>query len=474
MTFGMALILVSEAWARGRAAPIVLACLLTLAAGLAWAQDAGASGQSAAAVSAGGEHTCALTGGGGVQCWGWNGFGGLGDGTNTHSSTPVDVSGLASGVAVSAGVGHTCALTSGGGVQCWGVNFQGQLGNGTNTDSWTPVDVSGLTSGVLAVSGASHHTCALTGRGGVQCWGGNGEGELGDGTNTDRWTPVDVTGLTSGVLAVSAGPFHTCALTGGGGVQCWGWNSVGQLGDGTNTNRLTPVDVSGLTSGVLAVSAGRQHTCALTTGGGVQCWGRNSWGQLGDGTATDRWTPVDVSGLTAGVLAVSAGSQHTCALTGGGGVQCWGSNHRGQLGDGTTADRLTPVGVCATGAAAPCRGDLLTGVLAVSAGGEHTCALTGGGGVKCWGFNAWGLLGDGTNRDRLTPVDVRGLTGALTVRGPLDDFWCYRLVRTPGLARTAVSLKDQFGESSESVNLSPTWLDSHANAVVAAAPGAVC
>ncbi len=357
-----------------------------------------------AAISAGGYHTCALTTGGGVKCWGDNVYGQLGDGTTTNRTTPVDVTGLTAGVAaVSVGDGHTCALTAGGGVKCWGQNYWGQLGDGTTVNRTAPVDVTGLTAGVAAVSGSGVHTCALTAGGGVKCWGWNGYGQLGDGTTANRTAPVDVTGLTSGVAAVSASGEHTCALTTSGGVKCWGHNLNGQIGDGTTTDRTTPVDVTGLTSGVAAVSAGWSHTCALTTGGGVKCWGNNFYGQLGDGTTTDRTTPVNVTGLTAGVAAVSAGANHTCALTTTGGVKCWGRNIYGQLGDGTTTDRSTPVNV--TG--------LTAGVAAVSAGAFHTCGRTAGGGVKCWGYNYYGQLGDGTTTNRTAPVDVTGLSASV-------------------------------------------------------------
>jgi len=305
--------------------------------------------------------------------------------------------------ALTAGDEHTCALTSTGGVKCWGWNADGQLGDGTTTHRSTPVDVSGLTSGVTAPAAGSAHTCAVTNAGGVKCWGDNYWGQLGDGTTIDRYTPVDVSGLMSEVTALAAGGGHTCALTSTGGAKCWGWNADGQLGDGTTTDRSTPVDVSGLTSGVTALAVGYLHTCAVTTAGGVKCWGDNYWGQLGDGTTTAHSTPVDVSGLTSGVTALAAGSAHTCAVTSTSGVKCWGANHRGQLGDGTTTARSTPVD--ASG--------LTSGVAVLAAGADHTCAVTSAGGVKCWGYNGYGQLGDGTTTARSTPVDVSGLTSGV-------------------------------------------------------------
>jgi alpha-tubulin suppressor-like RCC1 family protein len=398
-----------------------------------------------AKIAAGVDHSCAVTVSGGVKCWGDNVYGQLGDGTQSRRLEAVDVAGLASGVtAIATGRGHTCALTTGGGVKCWGDNGSGQLGDGTFDNRLTPVDVQGLTSGVIAITAGGKHTCALISGGSAKCWGDNRGGQLGDGTTTERQTAVDVIGLgsgasvitagawhtcviasaavkcwggnwsgqvgagsasgisptpvivpgfASGASAVLAGEMHTCALTSSGGVKCWGNNASGQLGNGT------------LSSGVSAIALGATHTCALMTGGGVRCWGNNGSGQLGDGTTNNRLAPTGVNGLGIGVSAVAAGDTHTCALiTSGGAVKCWGSNDRGQLGNG--ADPTQPIPADVTG--------LGSGVSTVVAGYWHTCALTTGGGVKCWGDNYHGQLGDGTSlNDRLTPVDVQGLTSGV-------------------------------------------------------------
>jgi len=347
----------------------------------------------ATAVVAGAEGSCALTSAGGVKCWGYNGEDQLGTGQQgvVASAVPVDVSGLATGVAALAGGDrHTCALMSAGGVECWGMARSGQLGDGTTTRRLAPVDVVGLSSGVRAVAASVNSSCALTTAGGVECWGSNTSGALGDGTTTNRSAPVDVVGLSSGVTALTVG----CAVTSAGGVKCWG----GSYG-------LTPVDVFAPGSGIVALT----HTCALTSVGGVKCWGRNDRGQVGDGTTVDRATPVDVVGLTSGVTAVSAWGGHACALLSTGGVKCWGENDFGQVGDGTTVDRPSPVVVAG----------LSRGVTAISAGVFHTCAVMRDGRVKCWGVSGVGQLGDGSKVNtglgsgdpaarRLTPVAVVG------------------------------------------------------------------
>jgi alpha-tubulin suppressor-like RCC1 family protein len=348
-------------------------------------------------------HSCAVTSGGAVKCWGDNFAGAIGDGTTTDRSTPVQVSGLTSGATeVTTGALHTCAVVNGG-AKCWGSNNIGKLGDGTTTNRLTPVDVVGLGSGVLQISAANNHTCALTTAGGVKCWGINGAGQLGDGNlPTASSTPVNVSGLGSGVVQISTGFAHTCALTTARAVKCWGLNSVGQLGDGTVVNRSTPVAVAGLDSGVVQISAGSNHTCVLMTTGTVKCWGDNVSGALGDGTITSRSTPVDVVGL-GGVDQISAGDLHTCALTGGT-AKCWGNNGSFQLGFITVnQNQLTPVDVPGLG-----------GLVEISPAFRHTCALTGGG-VKCWGADNFGQRGDGAMASGSpTPVDALGLGSGVT------------------------------------------------------------
>jgi alpha-tubulin suppressor-like RCC1 family protein len=358
-----------------------------------------------------GNHSCALTVNGTVKCWGLNFFGQLGDNSTTNRLTPVDViSGLSlpplSGVtAIAAGLNHNCVLINGG-VKCWGYNAFGQLGDGSKTDRSTPVDVIGLASGVSAISTGSLHSCALTNLGGVKCWGSNGGGRLGNNVflNTDSATPVDVVTLPAsapltGVVAIGAGGEHTCAIMTAGGMKCWGRNLEGQLGIDSlpllGISR-TPLDVLGLNGSASAISLGGQHTCALNSGGGLQCWGYNDPGQVGDNSNMNRLLPVNVSGLGSGVAAIDAGNVHTCALTTTGGAKCWGNGSIGQLGNDSMNGSLVPGDVVG----------LTANVAEISAGIDHTCFLMTSGGVKCTGFNGYGQLGDNTNQFRLTPVDV--------------------------------------------------------------------
>ena len=296
-------------------------------------------------VTTGQLHACALISDGTVRCWGYNNEGQLGDGTTSTRTRPVTVSGLTGVTVLFAGGRHTCARLSDGTVKCWGRNNYGQLGDNSTTNRYTPVTVSGLT-GATSLGLGDEHSCAMAS--GVKCWGRNNYGQLGDGTITNRYTPVAVTGLTSPV-GVAAGYSHSCAysLT---AVRCWGRNQQGQLGNGTTTDSLSPVTVTGVGSPRgLALNA--NHSCAAVNGVSgylVYCWGYNANGQLGDGTTTSRSTAAQIiglesSGITAGSDSVS-GSGHTCSVRGGI-VKCWGKNTYGQLGNNTTADSSTPSSV---------------------------------------------------------------------------------------------------------------------------------
>ena len=413
-------------------------------------------------VAIGGSHTCALTASGDVLCWGANLYGQLGDGGSVDKLTPVSVhhvssdvraisaawrytcalstsggvtcwgsdgwqrsvSGLRSGVtAISTGEAHACALMADGGVLCWGDNDSGQLGDGTTTDQATPVAVQTLHSGVTAITIGKKHTCALTTGGEVLCWGNNSFGQLGDGAKENKVTPVAVDRLPSGVTAISAGGDHTCALLTTGEVFCWGSNVYGQLGDGANSSKTTPVAVNELHSGVAAIGAGYVHTCALTTDGAVHCWGGNYVGQLGDGSTLAKSIPTPVTGLGNPVTALAINATHSCAIITGGRVQCWGANEHGQLGNGISGNKKTPTPVQGVG----------SGITAISAGGYHSCALTSQGEVKCWGYNSNAQLGDGTSVNQQTPVNVSGLDNDVIAISAGESHTC--VLRTGGGVR---------------------------------------
>jgi len=265
--------------------------------------------------------------------------------------------------------------------------------------------------GAEAIAGGLSHSCALQG-GAVSCWGDNTYGQLGDGTNNSGLTPVAAAVVTSGVTAIATGLNHSCAIQ-GGAAYCWGSNSNGQLGNGTNTDSNVPVAVTGLGSGVTSISAGGSatatsdgHTCAVQSGS-VVCWGYNASGQLGDGTTTDSSTPVS-TGITSAVAAAT-GRDFSCALKSDGSVLCWGQNANGRLGDGTTSGRTSPVAVTGLGSG--------SGVTAITAGYNHACALQSGAAV-CWGSDGSGQLGDGGNTDSSVPVAVFGpLTGVTAIAG---------------------------------------------------------
>lgn len=330
---------------------------------------------------------------------------------------------------LSLGIQHSCVVTDAGTVQCWGDNDAGQLGTNDRLTSTTPRYVSGLSS-VLEIASGNGHSCALINGGTVKCWGLDGSGQLGnDPLLADAQLPVNVAGLT-GVRAISAGGFHTCALITGGTVKCWGQDGSGQLGDGVPGDFATGAQpVVGLPVGdpVTAISGGESHTCAVTQSKQLWCWGANGSGQLGDNADLTDLTnhdndassvpvqvvdPVDFDDPLTDVLAVSAGGTHSCAILDRPNrpTYCWGGNAFGQLGhatpigdsdpsndpDTTMTPSSKPLLVQVDTDPTPTGTSLvpMTMATAVTTGMEHTCAVTGPSGtVRCWGHNGAGQLG---------------------------------------------------------------------------------
>nr|WP_230514440.1 Ig-like domain repeat protein [Salinispora arenicola] len=384
--------------------------------------------------------------------WGNNSDGELGDGTTTDSSTPiaVDLPADTTITAIAAGTAYGLALTSAGTVLAWGDNSAGQLGDGTTTDSSTPVAVdlpAGTT--VTAVAAGDRHSLALTSTGTMLAWGENFIGQLGDGTTTRRSTPVAVdlpTGTT--ITAMAAGDRHSLALTSAGTVLAWGDNSAGQLGDGTTTDSSTPIAVD-LPTGttITTVAAGAYHSLALASADTLLAWGYNIFGQLGDGSTTDRSTPIAVN-LPAGttITTVSGGARHTLAVTSADTMLAWGHNNFGQLGDGTTTDRSTPVAV-----------NLPTGttITTASAGAFHSLAVTSTGTMLAWGYNALGQVGDGTTATRRrTPVAVDLPTGTTITAAAAGNR--HSLAIAPSTSTTTLQVTPPNPEPDQPVTLTAT------------------
>ncbi len=355
---------------------------------------------SATAVALGGDHSCVTVSGGSIKCWGDGAK--LGDGAGIDRTAPVDVQNVSSVSSISAGVDHTCAVLTSGTVKCWGTNSDGELGNGTAGNGLVPVEVLGLNS-VVEVSAGDGFTCARLADGSVRCWGGSGSGQLGLGkANLQRVTiPTTVQG-TGSVTDIALGYDHACAVISDQTVKCWGKNDYGQLGDGTIADSFEPVTVVGLNS-VTSVSLGKNFSCARNSSGTVKCWGGNGSGTLGDGTLTQSLTPTFVSGISSATQ-IGSGEVHACALLADKTARCWGHNGSGQLGDGTGTLRSSPVEVSG-----------LTNITQIALGYRQTCALLSDGTVQCWGLNTYGQLGDGTMTYRTSPVAVSGLTSVTSI-----------------------------------------------------------
>ena len=407
---------------------------------------AAASGLALTGIELGDSHTCGVSTAGDAYCWGDGSAGQLGDGAVIDSGDPVRVSGGHSFVSVSAGAEHSCGVTSEGDAYCWGENRDGQVDGIPGSSASAPVPVAGsrtfvsvsagdtFTCGLtttaevtcwgelsqmplggggrsyLSVSAASGFACGVVVGGDVYCAGRNDSGQLGAGSRFDDG-PVRVSGdlafasvraggrrvdqLIADDDVLTSWRGHACGITTDGAAFCWGYNSVGQLGDGSTSDSSVPVQVSGGHT-FASLSTGWEHNCGVTTQGDEYCWGLEGWGALGGGGGAQFNTPQTVPVLP-NAADISAGATLSCGLTNDGAAYCWGSNEFGQVGDGSTTDRDVPV---------PVAGGIT--FTSVSAGDEHACGLTAAG-TFCWGSNEFGQLGDGTSVTHSdTPVSVAG------------------------------------------------------------------
>ena len=255
------------------------------------------------------------------------------------------VGGFTNWVQISAAVRHTVAVRANGQAWAWGYNFYGQLGDGTTTDRSSPVSVVGGFTDWVQISAGNSHTVAVRANGQAWTWGLNFFGQLGDNTTTDRSSPVSVVGGFTDWVQISAGSFHTTAVRANGQAWGWGYNHYGRLGDGTTTGRSSPVSVVGGFTDWVQISAGHIHTAAVRANGQAWGWGYNAGGQLGDDTTTNRSSPVSVVGGFTDWVQIDAGSGHTAAVRANGQAWCWGMNSSGRLGDGTINDSSSPVSV---------------------------------------------------------------------------------------------------------------------------------
>ena len=441
------------------------------------------SSVAAALLDAGRDHTCAVLEGGSVRCWGFGGDGELGygnvqtigDDETPGTAGPVNLGAGGPVTSISAGHFHTCVVQAEGNVRCWGFGRNGQVGHeGINSvgDNESPgsIDPVQLGAGATEVTAGGAHSCALLTGGQVRCWGYGFYGALGHGGGDpnaeipsgasppgghpedigDDETPLEVgppidfgNGRTA--LAVSAGGYHTCALLDDQTVRCWGLAQAGQLGYGDRVNVAEPnkvgaVDLGGHTA--RAISAGEVHTCALLDDGSVRCWGAALEGRLGfpgqtpigDTETPGSVPPVDLGGRAA--VAISAGSNHTCARLDDGSVRCWGSGFQGRLGYGNTNNIGDDPGE-APGAFGPVSLGEGRSAAAVSAGGRHTCArLDGATDVVCWGYGGNGRLGYCNQRnvgDDELPAAVGPVPVDVAVRAPSSAYpGCVRPPRASG------------------------------------------
>ena len=362
---------------------------------------------SAVAISAGWSCTIISLADGTVRSLGRNDFGQLGVNDTTSRLTPVQVWGISSSavaiVAAQVGTSSMVVLTDGT-VRTFGNNSQGQLGLGDTTSRLTPVQVLNVPNRRVQVAGGGNHTAVLLTDGTVRTFGQNNLGQLGVNDTTPRFTSVQVWGISSSAIAVSCGLYHTVVLLTDGTVRAFGRNTAGNLGVNDTTSRFTPVQVWGISSSAVAIAGGENHTAVILADGTVRTFGANLTGQLGDNSTSQKITPVQVWGISSGAVAVACGRSFTCVLLADGTVRTFGSNSFGQLGVNDTTSRLTPVQVLN-----------ITSATAIACGRQQTFVLLTNGTVQAFGRNGFGSLGVNDTTDRSTPVQVLNITNAIAV-----------------------------------------------------------
>jgi alpha-tubulin suppressor-like RCC1 family protein len=331
--------------------------------------------------------------------WGYNNSGQLGDGTIVNKSSPVTTAGGGTNwKQVAGGYFHTAAIKTDGTLWTWGYNSSGQLGDNTTVNKSRPVTTAGGGTNWKQVAGGSYHTAAIKTDGTLWTWGYNGYGQLGDGTNVNKSSPVTTAGGGTNWKQVSSGDYHTAAIKTDGTLWTCGYNSYGRLGDGTTANKNSPVTTAGGGTNWKQVSAGYWHTAAIKTDGTLWTWGRCNYGQLGDGTTANKNSPVTTAGGGTNWKQVAGGAVHTAAIKTDGTLWTCGYNRYGQLGDGTIVNKSSPVTTAGGG----------TNWKQVAGGYFHTAAIKTDGTLWTWGYNNNGGLGDGTIVDKLSPVTTAG------------------------------------------------------------------
>ena len=384
-------------------------------------------GETIIQVSLGECYSSALTSSGRIFTWGGNSYGQLGDGTTEDKFTPTDITRYFNLEAedkiiqVSLGDQHSSALTSSGRIFTWGSNSYGQLGDGTTEAKFTPTDITSYFNleaddKIIQVSLGSNHTSAITLKGHIFTWGVNWYGQLGDGTREERYCPTDITSrfnleVNDRIIQISLGNYHSFALTLMGNIFTWGVNWHGQLGTGTKEASLTPTDITSSLDleekdKVVQVVSGYENSSVLTLTGRIFTWGFNWYGQLGDGTTEERHSPTDITSrfnleVNDRIIQVSLGGSHSSVNTLNGNIFTWGSNHYGQLGDGTTINRHYQFDITS------CFNlETEETLIQVSSGSFHSLALTSNGRIFAWGNNDYGQLGDETKIIRFSPVEI--------------------------------------------------------------------